>query len=850
MMGRIRLTGKVQALPLLMILAAVGLGAWGIINRYFGPAGHASGAGLNLLLITLDTTLADRLGCYGYAKAHTPHLDRLAREGVMFDQCISSVPITLPSHASIMTGTYPFIHGARDNGSYRVADENETLAERLKQAGYVTGALIASPVLNGQYNLTQGFDLYVDLPEPVYEGPILPPAADQPPPTTERKANEMADRAIAWLRDHASRRFFLWVHFYDPHWPYEPPAEFAERCGGDVYDGEVSFMDAQIGRILDELKALKLQETTLVALLADHGEGLGEHGEDTHGFFLYDTTLRVPFILRSPGRIPPGRLVAEQVRTIDVAPTILASLQLPSMPAAEGVNLMPLVLGESDQWQLEAYGETWMPYHGFFYSWLRCLRAAGWKFVLAPRCELFQVAEDPRETRNLIDVQPDQAAAMRTSLKELIENATPVLSMSGSRANLSAGAAQQLGAIGYAVAPADQESFESGIAGFEPRFTDPKDRLEVIRLWEEGVAALWNRDLQRGETIFRELREREPTVAPLRGKLAQVLAMRGSLEEAIRTYQEALQLDPKLAPVHTDLGFLFRQAGRLAEAIHHFQAVVDLMPDDPFALYNLANTLSLAGRGDEATSYLRRADEMTEGTSPQIQYNLGTVLAESGQPQEAIQHFRSAVELKPDYAEAHYNLANVLVRAERIDDALPHYRQALKIKPDFSAAAVNLGTVLARTGRKDQAIECLYQVMRSDPGYRETYGRLFRLLDDAGRDKEALEVLDTGLEHHPEDTSLAISLAWVLAASPDPQLRDGSRAVQLAESVCRRIGDADAQALHILAAAYAEAGRFDEAAAAARKALERATATGPNHLIESIKKLLDLCEQGKPYRQP
>ena len=386
------------------------VGAWAIWGAFFRSSDRRTTLGaeaLNVLLITLDTTRADHLGCYGRPISKTPNLDRMAREGTLFANCSTCSPLTLPSHSSIMTGTYPYVHGVRQNGTYRLTDGNVTLAEVLGEAGWRTGAAVASFVLNHRFGINQGFEVYRDVEA---GGSVVPLAA-------ERKGDQVCADAIEFLRSVGSSRFFLWVHFYDPHFPY---VSIDQGHSPGAYEDEIAFMDAQIGRLMDEIAALVLEEETLVVVVGDHGEGLAQHSEMFHGYFLYQTTLRVPLIFRCPGSVAAGHRIDAQVRTIDIAPTILDALARPPLEHAQGVSLVPLMAGEVEHPELAAYAEATDSLTQLTLSPLRSLSVGKWKYVLAPAPELYDLRADLQESENVIARHADVADRMREELRDLI----------------------------------------------------------------------------------------------------------------------------------------------------------------------------------------------------------------------------------------------------------------------------------------------------------------------------------------------------------------------------------------------------------------------------------------------
>ena len=371
-------------------------------------------AGPNLVLVTLDTLRADRLGSYGYEAAETPHLDRLAAEGVRFEQVLSPVPATLPAHASILTGQNPYRHKVRDNGTFQLQEDALTLAEILDDAGYATAGFIAAFVLDAQFGIAQGFGEYTDFgDQEVAETP-------SPFPNVERKGGEVVEEAVEWLHERTGP-FFAWVHLYDPHDPYAPPEPYRSRYLQRPYDGEIAYTDEVVGRLLAGLEAAGHDRDTLVVIVADHGEGLGDHGESMHGFFVYDTTVLVPLILWAKDALPAGLVVEGQARLIDLLPTVLALIDVPdpAPTSRDGVDLRALI-ADPDAPGHAAYSEAFLPLLLFGWSELRALRADGYKYIAAPRPELYDLRADPGETENLLTAEPRLAATMRANLEELV----------------------------------------------------------------------------------------------------------------------------------------------------------------------------------------------------------------------------------------------------------------------------------------------------------------------------------------------------------------------------------------------------------------------------------------------
>lgn len=363
------------------------------------PSGSAPNG---VLLITVDTLRADHLGCYGAASGATPHMDRLAGDGVLFEDASTPVPITLPAHTSLLTGVSPPVHGVRDNARYRLREDVRTMAE----AGWEGGAVLGAVVLNGIFGLDRGFAHYDDAIEVV---------ADDGPEGSfaRRRAGGVVDAALAWLRGRPKgSRFFLWVHLFDPHTPYDPPAPFDTEYG-DTYQGEVAYTDQQVGRLLEGLEDLGVRENTLIILTSDHGEGLGEHGELTHGFFVYQSTVHVPLLMRLPGRIPAGNRISAPVNLVDVLPTVLDLTGSQHPEGLEGRSLLQAVTLGQEPAARDQYLETYLPYFQMRWAGSRALRDGRWKFIEAPTPELYDLQNDPGERRNLAAQDPERSAALQ-----------------------------------------------------------------------------------------------------------------------------------------------------------------------------------------------------------------------------------------------------------------------------------------------------------------------------------------------------------------------------------------------------------------------------------------------------
>jgi arylsulfatase A-like enzyme/Flp pilus assembly protein TadD len=562
----------------------------------------------HVLLITIDTLRADRVGSYGYAPARTPTLDALVRRGTRFTRAFATAPITLPSHASILTGRYPPGHGARHNGLAMQADA-PVLTEALQQATFETAAFVSAFPLDRRFGLTRGFDTYDD---------ELPRGGDG------RRANERAgaatiDRAIAWVRGRPpENRLFVWVHLFEPHAPYGTPETGRDRDASSRYDDEIAVADREIGRLVEVWRDL---DNTLIVATADHGEAFGEHGEIGHSIFIYDTTLRVPLILAGPG-IPANMSVESPVTLADVAPTILAAVALRPFDA-DGVDLRPLLTGD-ERGTRDLYAESFAPLLDFGWAPLRSLRRQGRKLIAAPRPELYDLTADEFENRNVIDVLPDVARDLTARVGRISGPAIPE-----QRGQSDAETLARLRALGYA---------SGGGSGSGER-PDPKDRIATASL----MASVTSGELQ-GEAAERALKQvlRDDSGNPqAHQRLGFVLAERGHCAEAERHFAAAIASRLPSADPYLGLAMCQAQRGDVASALATLDAAARAEPGNPIVDANIGLTALAAGRTDVAITALKRAVTI-DPELHQARFGLARALARAGQRDDAL---REATEL-------------------------------------------------------------------------------------------------------------------------------------------------------------------------------------------------------------
>jgi len=658
-------------------------------------ARHPEPSSLNLVVVTLDTLRADRLGCYGFRRVATPHIDAVAEDGVVFEQATATQPMTLPSHASIFTGLIPPHHGVRDNGGFFVEDEAVTLAERLQEGGWATGAFVGAWVLDGRWGLDQGFDHYSDRFDlSKYKVVNLG--------TVQKPGDEVMDLALEWLEAVRDERFFAWIHLYDPHTPYEPPEPFAERYPGQPYLGEIAYTDQVVGRLVTWLQESGAWDRTVLVLVGDHGESLGEHGEATHTFFVYDATQHVPLIVRTPWG-DRGRS-RSQVSTVDIVPTALELLGLPVHAGIDGRSLAPLVLDPGTERPGLAYSETYFP--RFHYGWqhLRSVRDGTWKLIEAPRPELYDVRQDPGETANVYDDHPEVAEALRARLGEMAGDGTQA---APDNETLDPETLERLAALGYM----------GGGPTVDPEavLPDPKDKIGLFGLIGD----------------------------------AKALAREDRLEDAVEALRAVLAEDGGIIDAHVTLGGWLRQLGRREEAIASYQRALELQPDHQMALSELADLYRAMGRGEAAVEGYRSVLRV-QPRSPQIWYQLATLYLDLGREAEAEGAFREALEHNPEMGAAYNSLAALAFRRQELDEAERLVRRGLELEDDLRSSRYNLARVLEARGETGEARRLYREELSLFADHGRARFNLAQLLREGGDRAAYLAELRSCTELSPE----------------------------------------------------------------------------------------------------
>jgi arylsulfatase A-like enzyme/Tfp pilus assembly protein PilF len=619
----------------------------------FAGESPAPGRTTNVIVITIDTLRADHLSCYGYTRLQTPHIDALATDGTRFINAYTPVPITLPAHSAIFTGSYPMGNGMRDFGGNRLSAGIPTLASVLKSRGYTTAAFIGAAVLDRRFGLNQGFDTYFDNFDFSGEADFE---------LMRRSGDQVVDKSLSWLQAGPPQPFMLWVHLYDPHYPYTPPPPYSRKYAHVPYDGAIAFADSQVGRVLEFLRAHHLYDNSLIILCSDHGEGLGEHGEKTHGFFIYSSTTHVPLIFKVPGAV--RHAVDREVSLVDVLPTILRSLDLPIPATVQGKSILALILGKSQGDQTQIYMETYLPFLHFGWSPLQGYEAGGWKFIAAPRPELYSTQTDDKEVHNLYGSQKAVAHDLHDRLSELVRRYSPQPgSTMASKASTDPAVMEGLQSLGYLAVSAGGQKGLSGRT-----LDDPKDRIQLYEMIVD----------------------------------ASNTSEQGHYREAIGKLREAqkLQADSPVIPYFIALNYYhLRDFPHAAEG---FQVALRLQPGNSLAENYLGLSQAKVGDDEAAIKSFKHVLEL-DATNYSVAFNLGSLYLKKGQAENAVREFERAIQINPDYAAAYGVLGEIWIVEGNTPKAIQALEKAVQLEPSSPKFHASLGRAYQAAGRKAEA---------------------------------------------------------------------------------------------------------------------------------------------------
>jgi choline-sulfatase len=674
-------------LTALTVLALIGLAVW----RYY-PRPPADGP---VILISIDTLRADHLPVYGYGKVRTPNIDALAAAGVVFEHAYAHAPQTLPAHTSILSGQLPYEHGVRDNVGFTVRPGQWLLPRAFQERGWPTAGFVSAYVLRAAVGLNQGFD--------TYDSELPPPPAGRGVGQSEREGQNTLAAAERWLAAREpGKPFFLFFHLYEPHQPYTPPPRFAEYA---PYDGEIAYADEIVGRLLDRLRAAGLYERSTILLLADHGEGLGDHGEEEHGLFLYNATMHVPLIVKLPGR-HGARRASAPVQQIDIVPTLLDLLGAPKRPGLQGRSLRPLLDGTGTLADTGIYSEALYARYHFGWSELYGLTDARYRLVRAPRDELYDLERDPRESQSVAAARPQVHQAMRTALESLIAHAAieaPAAVTDEDR--------QRLAALGYVGTGAGVSLTMPGDS-----LPDPKDKVGVLEKYRRATDLAGALRFAEAAALYRDVLAADPEMTDVWRQLADVYTRQGLPVDAVQAFKEIIRRNPKDAGSLIGAAAGLLRLGRLDEARQHAELAVGIAPA---GAHELLAKIALASRDRAGAVREAALAQQADPALPMPLFIDGLLAYEDGRYQEAVgalTRARDALKGRPvQMNDLNYYLGDSLARMERYAQAEPYLLEEVRAFPQNLRARAGLAMLYRVMGRNPESERVIEDLLRVSP---------------------------------------------------------------------------------------------------------------------------------------
>ena len=756
----------------------------------------------NIILISIDTIRADHLSSYGYQHKTTPRIDAFAENAVLFENCFANIPLTLPSHATMLTGLIPPSHGVQDNLSMSLSDSVLTLPEILQTQGYATYGIISADVLNKRYGLDQGFDVYNDTFEDETSKAEMVP---------QRFADQTASHAMKWLQENQDKKKFMFIHFYDPHTDYTPPAPFDKQFKRP-YDGEIAFVDHCIGQIIDKLESLGLYDDSLIIITGDHAELLGEHGETTHGFFIYHNVLRVPLIVKPAGHSRSVK-VADNTSLIDIAPTILAQTGIDINVHMEGIDLSEYFIKDdhhvSDR---DIFNEslTATKYRG---NSLLGVINDQWHYIQTTQPELYNFKDDPEELNNLIDKQPQRARILQDKLSQILESSVRRGNESG--IELDYQSRQAIESLGYVSGSVDSS------LKFDQDKENPKTLLNV------------HNDLQHVLTLSYD----------------------EEYDQAIKLCNRIIAQRPDIGPTYELLADIYIKQEAFDKAIEAIQKKLDLMPNDIATLKFIAETHNLAENYPKALEYIDKVLQLEPGEVEAIR-KLANIHVKLKSYDKAIDAMDKRLSLLPDDIATLKFLAETHRLAEDYTEAIKYIDMILKQEPDVAQTYFYLARNYQSLKENEKALENYLKALQLQENYLPARINAAEICEKMGKTKQAVEHYEIALELEPKLAFKHNTVAWIQAARKDPQLHNPASALAHAQKAVEIARDKDSPAhkyyphfLDTLAVAQSASGQFEAAINTATLAVKVCRERNLTSEADEIQKRIELYKQHKAYRE-
>ncbi len=823
----------------------------------------------NIFLISIDTIRADRLSCYGYRHKTTPNIDAFAGNAVLFENCFSNIPLTLPAHSSMLTGLIPPAHGVQDNLGMSLSDSILTLPEILQAEGYSTYGIISAEVLGSFYGLNQGFDVYDDTFDEVDSVQLV----------VQRTGDETTDHAIKWLEENQDEKKFMFIHFYDPHSDYLPPAPFDKLFQGP-YDGEIAFVDHCIGTFIDKLKSLGQYDDSLIIVTGDHAELLGEHDEPEHGYFIYQNVLRVPLIVKPAGHVMQIR-VADNTTLTDIMPTILAQGGHEIPEPIHGVDLSGYFAGSGYHITKRfLFNEclTATKYNG---NSLLGIINDQWHYIQTTRPELYDRVADPGELNNLIYKEPKRARYLKKQLADILDTCVSAAKESDSGLNFES--REALKSLGYVGGSVDTD------VAFDQKREDPKDLIRIHTKVSKVMVLTHDEDYDEAISLCKEIIAKRPDIAPVYEVFADIYIRLEEYDKAIELAKKKLTIVPGDLNGIKYLAETYRLAGMFPEAIGQINIVLEKNPNDMSAYDKLADIYMQLKQYDKTIEVLQKKLALSPEDIATMKYLAETYKLAGDYPQ-ATKYIYLVMEKTPEDPAGYDLLADIYSKQKKFDKAIESLQKKLALLPGDINTLKFLATTCYLAGDHSQAVSTIKEILKQASDDAQTYLHLaknyYRLKDyskalesylkalkldpelsaahigageaykKAGDLKLAVEHYEIGLSKLGDLFNIHNTVGWIQATSKDPELYDPESALVHAQKAIELSKDVDSPAyklypyfLDTLAAAQSANGDFEAAIESASLAIKLCREKELDSVADEIQKHLDLYKQRKVYRE-
>ncbi len=717
----------------------------------------------NYILITVDTLRADRIGCYGYEDVDTPTMDLFAKRGVKFENCIAQTPLTLPSHTSLLTGTFPAFHGVRDNGGFLVPPELKTLAEVFKEYDYDTGAFVASYVLDSKWGLNQGFDYYFDRFDlSRYKSISLG--------NVQRRGDEVLDQALPWLEEHKTSPFFAWIHLYDPHTPYDPPSPYKELYPNRPYVGEIAYTDSQLARLWKYLEDEQLIENTILIFASDHGESLGAHEENAHGFFIYQEAVHVPLIVVTPFESLFNQSRSSVVSLVDILPTVLDMANIPVPSEVQGESLQPLLFKDQESPEAFAYCETFYPRFHYGWSELTSVQDGQYKLIVAPRLELYDIEKDPQESTNLLDIEPEEARRLKDRIDVFMEE-TEKNAFKLDYSQMDEDSRQKLTALGYLGTVT--ETFLEG-----KNLGDPKDKIKIFNQLSEARELGLGENFEDAVKMLERIIEEDPDVIDAYFTMGNLYFKEKDFEKALEYFFQVLSRQPNSAFTVSNIANSYIMMKELEEAEKFILSIIDALTPDSQINLILGNINNAQREYDQALAYYQKCMEINPASASA--YNaIGGIYVVQKKLDKAEEYLKEAEKRNTKLMNVHYYLAQLHEERGEFSQAEVEYKKELDNIPHNFRASFNLSRLYRLQGDMASEETYLEKTLSSNPNFPLGYFYLARIYLNRGEQyQEAIALVEKGIGMRPEDKDLV--LAYFLLADIYNRLGNNAKSQEYA----------------------------------------------------------------------